>query len=281
LGLRFGFDIGGTNTKIGVYQDLTLIDSYLYPTNLDTVKKNIEKLIEKHNKPEFIGFSFAGQVVDGKISSTQYVKGKELLNIDINQWCQEHFQTPSAIDNDLNCAAIAEYQALLVKDLAVFYIGTGFGSAFISDGLLVRGSDNLAGEIGHIPFKKANFKCQCGGNRCVELFVSGHGLKKWCKTLKSKEHTLLSMKNHKKLDSVYKNFLKGFSHTLLTANALFNPEKFVLGGGVVKGNPWLVDFANNVLQSKGFSPSRGRKAVLSLLDEFAQTLGAIYLKENM
>ncbi len=281
MALRFGIDIGGTTTKLGVYRDYQFIDFLKQESDLDLLENLIQQAIDEFSVPEFIGFSFAGQVSDNKILSTQYVKGRALLDVDINHWTQELFQVPSRVDNDLNCAALAEKSYLQEEHIAVFYIGTGFGASFISEGNIVRGESNFAGEIGHIPFKKAPFTCPCGGKRCLELHVSGSALTRHKEFLGLQEKNLVELKTSENplAVNIYRNFKKGFTHGLLTANALFNPTLFVLGGGVIKSNPWLVKIANDALFKKGFSPSRGEKAVMSELDEFAPAFGAIHLKE--
>lgn len=61
------------------------------------------------------------------------------------------FGVPFLVDNDVNLAAIAEGevgQAVGSRDYAVLSIGTGLGGAVVSNGRLVRGRHNAAGEIG-------------------------------------------------------------------------------------------------------------------------------------
>jgi len=63
----------------------------------------------------------------------------------------EAFGVPFVVDNDVNLAAIAEGevgQAVGVRDYLLLSIGTGLGAAIVSNGSLVRGRHNAAGEIG-------------------------------------------------------------------------------------------------------------------------------------
>lgn len=61
------------------------------------------------------------------------------------------FGVPFVVDNDVNLAAIAEGEvgkAIGSRDYAVLSIGTGLGGAVVSNGHLVRGRHNAAGEVG-------------------------------------------------------------------------------------------------------------------------------------
>lgn len=62
-----------------------------------------------------------------------------------------------SLDNNAKTAMISEYQYLLEKyngqfseDIALLYIGSGVGSSAVIDGKLLRGSQNLSGELGHL-----------------------------------------------------------------------------------------------------------------------------------
>jgi hypothetical protein len=54
-----------------------------------------------------------------------------------------------------------------------FILVLDLGVHFVIDGKVLRGKDNIAAEVGHIPFKKKPYKCSCGRDDCLELSVSG------------------------------------------------------------------------------------------------------------
>ncbi len=63
------------------------------------------------------------------------------------------FGGPVAIENDVNCAALAEAWAgrSRVDPLAFIAIGTGIGMGLVVNGQLLRGAKGLAGEIAFLP----------------------------------------------------------------------------------------------------------------------------------
>jgi predicted NBD/HSP70 family sugar kinase len=62
-----------------------------------------------------------------------------------------------------------------VDTLAYLNLGTGLASAVVRDGVLVRGIDGAAGEIGHLPVG-GDVQCTCGQVGCLETVASGSAL---------------------------------------------------------------------------------------------------------
>jgi glucokinase len=241
-------DFGGTSFR---YQ-LDNLPVTILPSDRIDLKKFLDATIQKHPDISSIGISFAGQVQDGKIISSP---NAHTHNFDVKRYIEEKYKIQLAIDNDLNCAAIAEHNALQVKSLAVFYIGTGFGSAFIDNNQLVTGANNKSGELGHIPFKKSPFICGCGRDDCLELYVSGSGIKHWCSYFKiDKEFSrldLLESLNNETSNIIIDNFYSGLAHAFHTALNLFDFDHLVLGGSVGK-NENIKEFLENEFLHSAF-----------------------------
>ena len=71
---------------------------------------------------------------------------------------QEGFDVPTALENDANAAAVAEWRWGLegkVDDLIYLTCGTGNGAGIILGGRLIRGKQDMAGEIGHVRLLEA------------------------------------------------------------------------------------------------------------------------------
>jgi len=143
------------------------------------------------------------------------------------------------IQNDLNCAVLAEAEYFKSDDVCAIYVGTGLGLGVISSSKLIIGSDGVATELGHIPYKDTPFVCGCGKKNCIELFSSGIALSHWKKYFSLDEN--LTLKELKEMDSeVYVEFEKALLHAVATTITLFNPEVLVFGGGIIQSNPDLI-----------------------------------------
>ena len=87
---------------------------------------------------------------------------------------------PIRVQNTTQAVALAENlegAGVGVRDLLLVYVGTGIGSAFIHDGVLIGGARGIAGELGHCAVPGATRPCSCGKVGCLETLASAHGIR--------------------------------------------------------------------------------------------------------
>jgi predicted NBD/HSP70 family sugar kinase len=214
--MKLLIDCGGTYIRYSIGNDVKKIKN----SNIDIVDF-IEDKIKKYTVDR-VGLSFAGQVNNGIILSSPNIKVKE--GFDIKNYFEKNYDVELILENDLKCAALAEAQYHNKKNIAVLYVGTGFGAAFIEDGRMIRGYMNLSGEIGHIPYKPTPFMCSCGKNNCLELTCSGKAMSlRGINTLEDDSGFRLEFNN-------------ALNYAIEIVSVLLNPEVLVLGGGVIEYN---------------------------------------------
>lgn len=83
------------------------------------------------------------------------------------------------VDNDANCAALAESRVGAAREARVsvtFTLGTGIGCGIVIEGRVVHGAFGGAGEAGHLPLGSGEVACRCGVANCVEPEASASGL---------------------------------------------------------------------------------------------------------
>jgi len=85
---------------------------------------------------------------------------------------------PVGVYNDVNAIAYGEYglgAGAGAPNVLAVYVGTGIGGGLIVDGRLAEGASQCAGEIGHakVRWDAAAAPCACGGRGCVEAYVGG------------------------------------------------------------------------------------------------------------
>ena len=221
--MKIAMDIGGTFTRFLIKDELIKIKT------INLKLEYILKLIQKY-KIKKIGISFAGQVNNNKILSSP----NTTLNNEFFDKLRKH--TKIKIENDLKCAGIF-YKSKYKKNFALLFSGTGIGSCYF-DKNLIKGVGNLAGEIGHIPYKKAPFKCGCGKDNCLELYASGSGIKKWLKYYNMNQNVKLkSLKGSK----IFKEYILALQKAIAIIITMLNPKILILGGGVIENNRWILD----------------------------------------
>ena len=219
--MKLALDIGGTYVRwevVGVARGKRPIQEM-------DIQDFISHLIARY-KIRALGISFAGQVHRGRILSAPNVHAS---------FDPAAFGIPYIIENDLNCAVLAEARYWESSHITALYSGTGLGSGMVDEGRLVRGFRNLAGEIGHIPYRQAPFRCGCGKDNCIELYASGSGIRKWAE--------YLSLEPSLKEPKIRELYLEALTTATATILSLCNPKFLILGGGVIWANPdvlqWL------------------------------------------
>ena len=183
-----GFDIGGTKCAgITAEWDGSNIKSLRkekFTTDLNlTPVQIIGKMITLadsilEDKPGAIGISCGGPLDSKKgiIMSPPNLPGWD--NIHIAKQIKEHYKVPTKLQNDANACAVAEWKFGAGKgcnNLVFLTFGTGLGAGLILDGKLYSGTNDNAGEVGHIRLN--NFgPVGYGKSGSFEGFCSGGGI---------------------------------------------------------------------------------------------------------
>lgn len=98
-----------------------------------------------------------------------------LKDFNIRKALQRKIKYPVLIENDVNLAALGIKYFGVGKDgknILVVSVGTGIGGGVIINNRIYRGSNFVAGEIGHIPVLKNGPVCGCGRKGCFEAVAS-------------------------------------------------------------------------------------------------------------
>ena len=167
---------------------------------------------------------------------------------------QGRFPCPVYLENDCNAAVLGEVHygaAAGYRDVAYITISTGIGAGLFLDGRLYRGSGGFAGEMGHFKRFGKGRRCGCGGFDCLEAWASGKGIARSAETLWDKSdpatgplHTAAVFDRAAAGDplagAIIEQALEDIGVSLANLTTLLNLSCIVLGGGVVRHRPGLV-----------------------------------------
>ncbi len=300
----FGVDIGGTTVKMGLFDlEGSLLDNWEIPTRTANNGKEIlpdvaasisQKIAEKNiRKEEVVG---VGIGAPGPIDEKGIVHKAVNLGwseFSIKDTLTELVQLPVKAGNDANVAALGEmwkgggqgYQNLVAVTL-----GTGVGGGIIVNGHILTGIDGAAGEIGHIHIEdEEQEKCGCNNYGCLEQYASATGIVRLANralaetekasVLRGTEISAKSVFDAVKAgDEVAKEIATEFGRYLgkgLAAVAsVMNPEVFVIGGGVSKAGPIILDYIKPFYEKYVFHGSRNVTFSLATLGNDAGIYGA-------
>ena len=205
--------------------------------------------------------------------------------------------------NDVNAITWGEAVAGAARkcnEVLAVYVGTGIGGGVITNGALVEGASNTAGEIGHtkVRWDADAAPCNCGSRGCVEAYVGGSYVKRRIaaelptKGKKSRALELAGSADAATAAHVDEAARDGDAWaldlwtelaTLLgvalgNAVAVLNPERLVLGGGLLAHAPTLQGMAENIVLLTAPIASTERLAIVSAeLGDDAGLVGAAAL----
>jgi glucokinase len=167
----------------------------------------------------------------------------------------QRFGRPAVLENDANAAAIGEHRfgaGRGVDQMIYLTISTGIGGGLILNGRLYRGVDGTAGELGHIVIDERGPLDDCGLRGCLEVLASGTAIARMGQEAAvagaspllarlAAVGELTSKEIHQAArtgDETAKEILATARHYLAIGLAdfinIFNPQLFVVGGGVAK-----------------------------------------------
>lgn len=264
-----GIDIGGTKTLgVAVNENGDLLEERLLPTPqgaaelIGTTSSMYFELSERvaQSSPERfevlgLGIGIAGLVdIDGKLRRAPNLV--EVDGLDIGPILKSKLGVPVYVDNDVNCAALAELSdgvAASANNSLLVTLGTGIGGALIVDGRIHRGAFGMAGEPGHMIVDPRGLICACGKQGCWEAYASAAGLKNLAidkakngrlqqindkvqgdlNKIASEDITQAARRGDIQSVELIDDFAYWIALGLTNCAALLDPELIIIGGGLV------------------------------------------------
>ena len=286
------FDIGGTEIKYALCDEyFNLSDQNSVPTNAQeggkAIISRVVEIIKSYDGIDRVGISTAGQVNSAKgeiIFASDNIPN--YTGTKIKETVETETGIPTAVENDVNCAALGEALFGAAKgysDFICLTYGTGIGGGIFINGELYRGTAFAAGEVGHLITHAGGRKCTCGGEGCYETYASAKAL------VKSAEKLLSRPVNGKKVFECFDNpeirkLIDGWIDEIVIGLKsliyIFNPSLIVLGGGIMNEN-YIIDEINIKLQSSLMLSFKNVKAVKAAAGNNAGKLGAAYLASKI
>jgi glucokinase len=293
-GLLGGIDIGGTKCAVSLGRmdgdGLELIGKFTFPTPSEpeeAVRRLVHEfgvLLEQHGEDKLaaIGVSCGGPLdsASGLILSPPNLPGWD--RIDIVSPFRERFGVPTAVQNDANACAYAEWKwgaGKGTRHMVFLTFGTGMGAGLILDGKLYTGANDMAGEVGHIRLAESG-PVGYGKPGSFEGFCSGGGIAQLART-KAREwlaagRPVAFCPSMAELDritaksvgeaarqgdelalEIYRISGEKLGYALAILIDVLNPEKIVIGSIFARQQPLLEPWVKMVIEREALSISRG------------------------
>jgi glucokinase len=307
-----GIDIGGTRFRVGLFDAegrrlLVSEDSTLRSGGrdwmLEQIRERAKVLMHRTDYPvKACGVSFGGPV-DFERQQVSSIHAPGWAKFPLAQWVKETLKLPCRVDNDANAGALGEYRfgtGRGTQSIVYITISTGIGSGLVYEGKVLRGKDNLAGELGHIPVSDSGVVCSCGARGCLETFCSGTAIAQrgqdWATRRPERVARIVELSGGRPESvtaaavvqaaaegdmaaaQILREVARWLARAILTVIRMLDPDKIVLGGGVAQAGSTLLSPVREYLEDLG-SPSinYSTEIVLAELGPYSPLYGAAAL----
>jgi len=308
-----GIDLGGTNIAAGLVNDegkIVLKDSVPtlkereYPEIIKDMAMLSLKLIKDAgidiNEVKSIGIGAPG-TPDNKNGILVYANNLKFKNVPMRAEMQKYIHLPILIDNDANCAALAESVAGAAKGVQnsiTITLGTGIGGGIVFDGKVYPGFNGAAAEVGHLVIESEGKLCTCGRKGCWEAYGSATALieqtqqaakenpdsfinelvKGELTQINAKTAFDAARKGDKTGVEVVEKYIKYVAEGLIDLINIFTPEILVIGGGVCKEGEFLLKPLRELIANDVYSKDVEQTQIkVAMMGNDAGIIGAAML----
>lgn len=275
-----GIDIGGTKTAVvlgapgrpaDAAEGLSIVDRSVFPTDtrapwrehLERIVESIRALMQAAGaQPSDIlgmGVSCGGPLDSraGLILSPPNLPGWD--RVPITASLTSALGAPALLQNDANACALAEWQygaGRGCRNMVFLTFGTGMGAGLILGGRLYEGTNDLAGEVGHVRLSETGPEGY-GKQGSFEGFCSGGGIANLAQA------------------AVAQAFERGERVSFCAGPAAIpSITARAVGEAAVAGDP----IAREILAASGRSLGRGLAMLIDILNPQRIVIGSIYAR---
>jgi glucokinase len=278
-GYAVGIDLGGTNLKGGIVsEDGRIVAKRVIPSMVEEGPHRVlDRLLEmagvflSEARGKNIPLAGIGAITPGIVDpeyggipgGSANLPGWE--KIPFMKVLHERFGLPVFAHNDVTAHTLGEltYGAGAGKqNLVMASFGTGIGGGIIIGGRVYDGKIGYAGEIGHIVIRAEGRPCACGSRGCWEEYASVRGIENTSREITEEfrgESGLFTRRDpdspHPSPQEIFELADRGDALALEIAETVgrdtavgigsllnvFNPEVFVIGGGIARAGKFYLD----------------------------------------
>ncbi len=306
--ITLAVDWGGRRIKLGIVQDGEVLALSILSAEADqplqlrlqVVAQRLQELCRRQeirtDECEGLAFAYPSIIdtVKGRISG-HFGKFGDATEIDLRSWARETLGLPLAIDNDARAALIGEWQYGAGRgcdNVVIMTLGTGLGTSAVMHGQVIRGVHGQAGILGgHVTVQYDGRRCVCGNVGCVETEASTWMLESLARG--REDYTMSGLRNEQQIDyaaifrlasegdpcacALRDHSLRVWSVAAVNLIHAYDPEKLVLGGGVMASGEAILVAVRDWVHQHAHTPWGQVQVVPSALGDHAALLAGEWL----
>jgi glucokinase len=255
-------DVGGTGMKCGlVGDDGTVLHAERHPTRagrggdavvgtiLDIATSLAGRARADGLSPVAAGCAVPG-IVNEATGTVEWAANIGFRDVPLRDLLADRLGVPAALGHDVRVGGIAEARLGAGRDhhhVLFVGIGTGIAAAHVVNGTAFAGSHGAAGEIGHMVVRSGGPPCGCGNRGCLETLASASAIGRRYAALSgvadvaAADVAARAALGEDLAGAVWREAVDALADGLLTAQALYDAEIIVLGGGLAEAGDALLE----------------------------------------
>ena len=224
-------------------------------------------------------------VVDEATGTAVWAANIGFRDVPLRDLLTDRLGLPAALGHDVRAGGLAEARLGAGGDhrhVLFVAIGTGIAAAHVVDGRAFAGAHGAAGEVGHVVVRPGGPPCGCGSRGCLESVASAAAIGRRYAALSGEHGTAAAdvaaraAKGEDLATRVWREAVDALADGLLTAQALYDAEVIVIGGGLAEAGDTLLGPLRTALSAR-LTFHRPPVLVGAALGDEAGCLGAALL----
>jgi glucokinase len=286
-----GIDVGGTkclgvvidlNHDVNGEQDLLAQARYATP-HASALVDTLVSVAGELGEVETIGVGIPGLItLHGVMRASPNIVGS--VDVAVGPDLSARLGRHVYVDNDGNAAALAEWRygaGRGARNMWMVTLGTGIGGGHVLNGVVQRGANGFAGEIGHMVVHPQGPQCTCGRSGCWEVYASGRGLRMLAGGEPGEDVITRARTGDAAAMAVLDSYAQWVAVGLSNLTNLSDPDVIVIGGGVSGAGDIVMPMVQRWFADTLYSPEQRTHPALRLaqLGEYAGAIGAALLPQ--
>jgi len=219
-----------------------------------------------------VGVGIAAQV-DSSAGRVLYAPNLKWKNRPLAADLARRLACPVYLINDARAATLGEWRHGAGRgsdNWLCLMVGTGVGSSAVVGGVLLEGASNSFGEVGHLTLVSGGRPCHCPHRGCIEAYIGGWAIGERARrevTLPNGRDSRIRVlagtpgritartvfEAYRQKDPLAIRLVQSveqyFADAIVGLVNGFNPERLVLGGGIIEGLPHLLPILRQAIRT--------------------------------
>lgn len=247
----FSVDIGGTFTKYAIVTkagDINEKGKFRTPDNYQELLATIANLETESLNQGLICISSPCNYSKGALRGSSFVE--YLVDKDIIADFKQNFNKQILIENDGNCAILCEHwigHAKESKNAICLVIGSGIGGGVILDNKLLKGDENLAGDLGYMLLgsePKTDGVANCLG--ILGAARHNYQLINTIQPISGLEEVFSKQMNNPQIVEIREKMCQALAIGIINYKYIFDTEQILLGGEISKNTMFIEEIERQI-----------------------------------